>query len=447
MGRENRSWLWCFWLILLLQAAGLRAQTTGREVPVTSPREALGSMWQTLQAIWDDGLHVQTPGKEVDLRVTARLQVDAYAFLPNDAMQDAFGDARGDVFFRRVRLGVSGPITRFLDFKIEADFADDNLRLTDAFLRRSRLPYLGRLTFGKFKVPFGLEALTSSLFTTFQEPALTGAFAPGREIGLKVENTLLKARMTWALALTSPAADDTSLDATGDLGDVDVTVRLTGLPWYGAAGKRLVHLGLAYSFRRPFDQNVRFRTRPEAFLGDIRFVDTGNLDVDNVHQFGFESALVYGPWFLQSEFMLAYLVSPDTAVDGAVLLSAYAMASYFLTGEQRSYSRTAATFRRPMPARDILHSGPGAWEVAARVSFIDLEDASNSAHLGGGREVNLSLGLNWYPHAHLRVTWNYVLILVDRRIVTRESTGNVVDVLDLDAAAASIFMMRLQLDL
>jgi phosphate-selective porin OprO/OprP len=447
MEQGYRRWLWGSWLGLLLLAGNLTAQTLGQEAPITRPREALGSMWRTLQAVWDDGLHLQTPGKEVDLGVITRLQADVYGFLPNDAMQEAFGDAKADIFFRRALLGVSGPITRFLDFKIEANFADNKIRLADAFIRRSRIPYLGRLTFGKFKVPFGLEALTSSLFTTFQEPALTGAFVPGREIGFKIEHTFFKARMTWALALTSPAEDDTSLDATGDLGDAHFAVRLTGLPWYKAAGKRLLHLGLAYSFRRPFEQDIRFRTRPEAFLGDTRFVDTGDLEANNVHQFGFESALVYGPWSLQSELMLAYLISSDAAVDGTVLLGAYIMASYFLTGEQRPYSRMAATFGRPMLARDILHGGPGAWEVAARVSLINLDGAFKSAHLGGGREVNLSLGLNWYPHAHLKVTWNYVLALVDRRIVTRESTGNVVDVLDLDAAAASIFMMRLQLDL
>jgi hypothetical protein len=46
----------------------------------------------------------------------------------------------------------------------------------------------------------------------------------------------------------------------------------------------------------------------------------------------------------------------------------------------------------------------------------------------------------------LRVTWNYVLALVNRRLTRRTTAGTVIRVMDLDNELASIFMLRFQSD-
>ena len=61
----------------------------------------------------------------------------------------------------------------------------------EVYLRLQGVPYVGSITLGKFKVPFGLDFLTSSLGIPLQERALTQAFVPGREIGLRVGTPLL----------------------------------------------------------------------------------------------------------------------------------------------------------------------------------------------------------------------------------------------------------------
>jgi phosphate-selective porin OprO/OprP len=52
----------------------------------------------------------------------------------------------------------------------------------------------------------------------------------------------------------------------------------------------------------------------------------------------------------------------------------------------------------------IGRGGAGGWEVAARWSFLDLDTAG----LGGGRQHNATVGLNWHPEKNLRVMLNYV---------------------------------------
>ena len=141
-------------------------------------------------------------------------------------------------------------------------------------------------------------------------------------------------------------------------------------------------------------------------------------------------------------------------MDGTTYSAFYVLTSYILTGEHRSYNVANTAFGRLRPARTILDGGLGAWEVAARVSYVDLHDAfglgsistSTGRQTGGGKELNLTLGVNWYPHTHLRVTLNYVRVLVDRDVIETDDAGNVVRVIELDNDPANILMLRFQVD-
>ena len=80
----------------------------------------------------------------------------------------------------------------------------------------------------------------------------------------------------------------------------------------------------------------------------------------------------------------------------------YAEASWFLTGETANYRD--GKFIRP----DVLGQR-GAWEVAARVSSVDLNDLDVS----GGKQTNVSVGVNWYSHTHWRIMGNLIKVKAD----------------------------------
>jgi phosphate-selective porin OprO/OprP len=51
-----------------------------------------------------------------------------------------------------------------------------------------------------------------------------------------------------------------------------------------------------------------------------------------------------------------------------------------------------------------IGSGWGAWQVAARWSYLSLSDHD----VLGGRQENATLGLNWYWTAHTKIMFNMV---------------------------------------
>jgi phosphate-selective porin OprO and OprP len=48
--------------------------------------------------------------------------------------------------------------------------------------------------------------------------------------------------------------------------------------------------------------------------------------------------------------------------------------------------------------RPLQDGGPGAWEVAARADFIDLNDQG----IDGGKQVSYIAGVNWYANNYMR---------------------------------------------
>ena len=143
-----------------------------------------------------------------------------------------------------------------------------------------------------------------------------------------------------------------------------------------------------------------------------RVVDTGNLlDVPDVQDLGLETAFVYGPFSIQAEynnFWLGRTDNPDAHFQGA-----YAYVSYFLTGENRVYKRTAGAFGRVKPFENFfrvrngdgsVQMGKGAWEIAYRFSYLDLNDDPTL----GGYVRDHTLGLNWYLNPYTRMMFNYV---------------------------------------
>ncbi len=54
--------------------------------------------------------------------------------------------------------------------------------------------------------------------------------------------------------------------------------------------------------------------------------------------------------------------------------------------------------------------GAGAWELALRVSAIDLNSKDNVQNaIDGGEMLDITAGLNWYINPATRVMFNYVL--------------------------------------
>jgi phosphate-selective porin OprO/OprP len=295
------------------------------------------------------------------------------------------------------------------------------------------LPLLGTVRAGQWKQPFSLEVVSSFRYTTFMErSSLFQAFTPFRHIGLGFYNHADDLMGTWAASYLRTGQDQFG-DSLSTRGGNGFAGRLTRLLQYQEPdGRSYLHLGGAYYLNTPPNHAIAFRTIPEIFVGQNRndpadtgtagfsvpflfdgtpfFVDTGVIrDVEHVHTFGLEGLWVYGPLSIQAEAMAAVV---DQAVQqSATLDGAYIQIGWFLTGEHRPYDRVNGAIDRIQPFEEFflvrtdngLECGLGAWEVALRLSHIDLD----SGNISGGRMNNLTFGMNWYCNAYCKVVFNY----------------------------------------
>ena len=112
-----------------------------------------------------------------------------------------------------------------------------------------------------------------------------------------------------------------------------------------------------------------------------------------------------GPFSAQVEYLHEF-VDRNTVGGDLDFWGLYGTASYFLTGEHRIYGKRVGVFGRVIPKQDFRpwEGHWGAFQVAARVSYLDLDDED----INGGRQTNLALGLNWYLFPNFRIMLNYI---------------------------------------
>ena len=94
-------------------------------------------------------------------------------------------------------------------------------------------------------------------------------------------------------------------------------------------------------------------------------------------------------------------------------------ASYALTGERRVYNPGNGAYSAIVPTDPFLlnGSGWGAFEIAGRVSVMDLNDRLGVASgVAGGKQTVYTAGLNWYANRNVRFMLNYLHGTVDRQI-------------------------------
>jgi phosphate-selective porin OprO/OprP len=347
-------------------------------------------------------LKFQSPSGDFAFQAGGRLDVD-YAAYQRD--KQPLGNGTD---LRRARMYIRGTLARDFDYLFEYEFADNNASntrsrgITDAWLRyKGFAPVL--LTVGNFKQPFGMEQLTSDNTTVFLERGVNDILTPGRAVGAEVRT----AGTQWSAAAgvfgEKPEGEVTS---EGDEG-WDVAARGTFAPVL--TPDAVVHLGAAVRRHEPNNSTnaLRFRTKPESNITGVQLVDTGVLTgTDDFLATGAELAALWGPVTVQSEYMRVALDRKAPARD-ADFSGWYAQAAWLLTGERRPYKAADGVFDRVQPFGSVGLGGIGAWELAARLSEVDLNDGG----VIGGRERNLTLAINWYLTSNIRLMLNHITVL------------------------------------
>jgi len=331
--------------------------------------------------------------------------------------------------------------------------------LQDCWIQIRDMPWIGSVRIGQMRVPQGIEGdlVSNPRDMTFLERAsFTDAFYNNFAPGLWVGNHVLNDRATWAAMAYRQAGGTIKSGGVLQLGAADgaaigddnwaYSARLTALPVYENEGRCLVHLGANVTYKSALANTVGapvgprfvdFAARPEMrdTIGGYQnvgpgdgnaCVDTGLIQCNNATIPGFEFFSVLGPLTLQSEASLAY-ANDATAVTppgGATLAfpahtlgfwGGYVQVAYFLTGENRQYDRRFGALKvsgvRPyspfffkFDRSGGICQNLGALELAARYSYLNLNDGP----VQGGVLGSTSIGLNWYLNPNLKIQFEYL---------------------------------------
>ncbi len=345
-------------------------------------------------------------------KIGAKLAVDAAAFTHGDSLSGFDNGAE----LRRARVYGRGDCLLVLpvSYELEIGYIPNEFYLEQSYLVFKDIPYIGEFKMGQYQAPMALDVTTSSRDLAFMEPAAPlQALAPGVNAGAQIGRPAFGDRATWRFGVFTDGVGQDFGDASRDY--ARVISRVTGLVLDQSNSEnppdaQLLHLGLSGNLLYSSSSSVQYRSRPESHLAPY-IVDTDTMTADGALTFGAEAAWVRGPFSLQGEYLHSW-VKENTGLrpefDGF-----YVSASWFLTGETRPYDRREGAFARVLPTKTAAfgRGGWGAWELAGRYSFVNL----NSADIQGGRLSMFMFGLNWYLHSHVKWRFDYGLGHVDGR--------------------------------
>jgi phosphate-selective porin OprO/OprP len=210
-----------------------------------------------------------------------------------------------------------------------------------------------------------------------------------------------------------------------------------GVPLYEDDGEKVVHVGFSFShqFRGGSDYMLRYRQRPESHLAPY-LANTGTTiptnDIDLINP---ELAVVWGPASFQAEYTHSF-VRGDDGTRNSNFWGAYAQLSYFLTGEHRNYKLGSGRFDRVKPNANFnpAQGDWGAFEVATRYSYLDLNDK----FVRGGKMWDITAAINWHLFPNARLSLNYVHSELDNLLISPDPD-------DVDGNA-DLVQARFQLD-
>ncbi len=347
-----------------------------------------------------------------------RIQVDTGSVsAPNAVISPSLGVATE---FRRVYLGAEGTIPGGFGYRIEADVANSSVDLTDVWLTYKT----GKTTFtlGQQKAFWGLEEMTSDLFTSFQErAAFNSAFGFERRIGLSAAYAG-KDVLVQGGVFTDNAADLNS-DSNNSY---SVDGRIVFSP---KMGNTQLHLGGSAHYREfnGLPNSARYRARPFVHTTDLRFVDTKAFASTGESSFGLEAALINGPFHATLEGH--QLTSFRPGLSNPTFRGGYAEVGYFLTkGDSVGYK--GGVYDRIKPVNPLGKGGMGAFQVSARYDYLDLSDEN----VIGGKQSAYGLSLIWVPIDYVRFIANYGhLVLTDSPILAGTANDYSIDSVGLRA--------------
>jgi phosphate-selective porin OprO/OprP len=412
--------------------------------------------WMQLDNVWfDEGKLVAAPGS----------RPGAAQGVASGVAMGGIGDLEDGIYFRRIRPMIDGTFWETGEYTLILALENNQFStagLDEFWVGARDLPLIGTVRIGHVKTPMGLEAdmTASSRAMTFMERSSYSEAVEENEnfvTGIWLGNNYFDQRATWSFAAFRQDIGSSTGAQFGD-GQYGLQGRLTSLPLWQNDGRCFLHLGLSGGWRNGTNnlavsafRTFQLRARPELRDDDPasspsggqalpnadsnRMIDTGSIVAQQQWLTGLEALWVFGPLSVQAEYGLNWIedaigFAPSGSTLNPALIAptnyvfhgGYVQVAYTLTGESRSYDKRLGRldtyyFGRQGPFTNAwfvrgedghLHWGLGAWEIAGRYSYTNLNDGSGLSRIEGGTMDGWTVGLNWYLSDNVKFMFDYV---------------------------------------
>jgi phosphate-selective porin OprO/OprP len=340
--------------------------------------------------------------------------------------------------FRRAQLGIQGKLfgdwSYYFNYEFGSGISSGNElqgRIQQAFIEYDGIaPWNFRV--GAFPPSAGLEDSTGSADAIFLErnsPSDVVRNLAGGDGRDAVAVTYAGDELYGSVALTGGKVADTNLY----FDEQQAVVARAAATVYSDNDARIVLSATGMDVFRGPDatagagsaRNITLQDPPELTVDDqsIKLVSTGALNAENAWAWGAETAAQWSNLYGQAGYF-GYGIDPRTA--GARTLSFdgwYAQATFVLTGESKGYNASTAAFTSPKPRVPFSLDGwgPGAWEIAARYSDLNLNDRAGmlgaalpSGGIRGGEQQIATVAINWYPISTLKFALQFQNVDISR---------------------------------
>jgi phosphate-selective porin OprO/OprP len=373
---------------------------------------------------------LQSANGEYSIGFTGNVQLDTGGYVRFKPASSAVGPQAlsSGVNARRARIGVTGRAAGDWSYAFVYD-AGNSSDQTAKGIETAQIAYNGLagavFEIGYSNTYFTLDQATSSADTLFFERASPSNVATNINTGDARANAGVRVYgdRYWAGAyLTGPASGDSHTLTRERFGAFQrVAFQVLKGPDYS------VHFGLgldellqASNAGNGTPATLALNDPPELRIDPTNLLNTGTLGtvanpVDKAYVVDLETAATYRNLFWQGEYY-RYQIDRRGLRD-AWFSGGYGQVAWTLTGEAHRYNPQSATYARISPARpfSLRDGGWGAWELAARASYVDLDShfqpgtllSADPAAVDGGRQRGYTLGLNWYPNDLVRLLLDY----------------------------------------
>jgi len=307
----------------------------------------------------DEGFQISSPDDFYRIRFAGLLQLNGRAFTSGNNK-----NVSSTFYVNKARPIISGTLAKYFEFQITPDFGQGKATLQDGWLNVAYLPW-AQFQIGKYKAYVDLERLESDLALPLIQRSQVQNLVPNRDIGGQIWGVLLNRRVSYYLALMNGVPNNTASSDFDNNDAKDFVGRIFLTPFRPSENEWLKGIGFGFGASQGNEASSTLSTyktwgQSNWFTYNSGVTAAGSRTRLDAQGYYYWRQLGLMGEYAQDDDALK-LVSKGskgilTTITHNFTNTGYmAQMSYFLTGENASYSLV-----KPLRPFDPINGGWGA---------------------------------------------------------------------------------------